>query len=197
MALAELKQKIKTDAETLAKKITDEAKAEAEKIIDKARDDLARLTKQVEKDGDQLANERYQNIVTLARVSGKNKVLGVRQKLVDDVFSQVLDRMKQLTGDKFRDFARNILSHHPPGEDTKLMVGSKMRDMIDRKFVDDLNNTLKTPGKFILADPDRDFEYGFYLVTDWIEIDLTYNGIIRTVREEMEMDVINILFEKG
>jgi hypothetical protein len=82
--------------------------------------------------------------------SGKNKVLARSSEYGRYVFSQVLDRMKQLTDDKFRDFARNILSHHPPQEDTKLMVGSKMRDMIDRKFVDDLNNTLKTPGKFIL-----------------------------------------------
>jgi V/A-type H+/Na+-transporting ATPase subunit E len=197
MALAELKQKIIADAEVQGKKITDEANAEAEKIIVKAREDLAKLTKQVEKDGDQLANERYQNIVTLAKVSGRNKVLAVRQNMVDTVFSKVLDRMKNLSDDKFREFAKNVLSKYPPQEDIKLMVGKKNKSLIGGKFVDELNQSLKAPGKFVLTDADREFDYGFYLVTNWMEIDLTYNGILRTIREEMEMDVIETLFGKG
>jgi V/A-type H+/Na+-transporting ATPase subunit E len=197
MALAELKQKIKADAEAQGQKIISEAKDEAEKIIKKAHEDLAQLTKQVEKDGDQLANEKHQNIVTLARVSGRNKVLAVRQNMVDTVFSQVHDKMKKLSDTEFKEFADSLLSQYPPQEDTKLMVGRQNSKLIDKKFVDDLNKKLDAPGKFILTEADRDFDYGFYLVTNWVEIDLTYNGILRTIREEMEMDVIETLFGKG
>lgn len=197
MSLAQLKSKIILDAEAEAKRIKAEAEQKAEKIIQEGEKEHDRLKGEVEKEANRLAQERYQNIVTLARVKVRNEILAVKQDLINDVFDRVFKKMTRMSREDFQKLAWNLLAKYPPQEQVKLMVGKKNRDFIDRVFVEKLNIKLKSPGRFVLTEPDRDFDYGFYLVTDWLEIDLTFDGILRSIREQMEMEVIKILFGKG
>lgn len=197
MSLAELKAKIVSDAEAEAKGIMEEADKEAQKIVEQAESQVQVLRAQIDKDAQRMAQERFQNIVTLARVSGRNLVLAAKQKMVNEVFEEAKKRLKSLSPQQFRQMAHRLLFNHPPKQDTLLMVGKKNREMIDESFVDRINKELKSPGKFILTESNRDFDYGMILVTDWVEIDITFDGILASIREEIEMNVIKTLFGRG
>ncbi len=197
MSLSDLKAKIIRDAEKEAQEIRTHAETQSGEILDGAKKDLSRLIKQAEAEGDRLAQERYQNIVTLANVEGRNKILSVKQEMLRMVFDEAHRHLEELSQDRFLTFARNILTCHPPREETRLMVGLANKDFVDEKFIDKINSSLKTPGKFILTENNRGFEHGFYLITDRVEVDLTFQSILAAVREELEMDIIGTLFGKG
>jgi vacuolar-type H+-ATPase subunit E/Vma4 len=196
MSLDVLMEKIKSDSLAEAKKIEEEALEQEGKIIKEAEQELQRLQEKAEADARRVAQERFQNIVTLARVEGKNMILSVKQKVMNEVFDAAFQQLTLLSPDKFRAFAGKILALNPPAEDTRLMVGRKNSQMIDPAFVAKLNGDMKAPGKFILTDNDRGFDYGFYLVTDRVEIDLTFASILRAVRDKMELQIIRNLFGK-
>lgn len=196
MSLAELKSKIITDAEAEAKQIKDDAAAQVKETVQKAEDELAKLKKQVERDAERLGDEKYQNIVTLARVEGRNKVLAVKQKMIDEVFEETHRRLTLLSKEKFQEFALQILVHTAPDEPAEVLVGTENEKFVDEKFIETVNRQLKPPAKLTQAENRRGFKYGFYLVTDRMEIDLTFSGILRTVREELEMKIIKVLFGK-
>jgi vacuolar-type H+-ATPase subunit E/Vma4 len=197
MGFTELKEKIINDAMKNADGIAAETNEEILRINKKADEEIKSLLIQIEKEADREAKERYQNIVTLARVNSKNKILETRQKVLDDVFTEVYKKLTGLSTEQFRNLVKSLLAKYPPSEHTQVIVGKKNRSMIDKNFIDQLNREIKSSGKFELADTGKDFDYGVYLETAWVEVDLTFAGIIRTVRENMEMDVINTLFGKG
>ena len=198
MSLADLKSKIISDAQKEAEEIQKKAEKEAQKILDDARKCYQELRRQVEKEAQRLANERYQNIVTLARVQGRNKVLAVKRAIVDEVFQKVEEKLRNLTREEFRRLLIKLLLKYAPKEDTRVIVGKKNANMVDKTLIETINMRLKSSGRFILdTSSDRNFDYGVYLVTKWVEIDLTFKGILRSIREDMEMEVIKILFGKG
>lgn len=197
MSLADLKAKIIDDAKADAAKIAEQAAEEVRGIIAAAEKELETLKNKVDRDALRLADERYQNIVTLARVESKNQVLSVKQKMLGEVFIEALRQLQELPKDRFLQFAESLLLSNPPEGETRLMVGLKNRPHIDDAFVKKLNEKLGAKGRFVVVENDRGFEYGFYLITDRVEIDLTYPSILRAVREDAEMEIIGILFGKG
>lgn len=197
MSLADLKEKIIADAETEAREILNEAAVESEAIIEKANMELEKLRGQVEKDARRLSDERYQNIVTLAKVDGRNREVAKKREMVDLAFDQALEKLRTSSGEKRKALVKKLLLMHPPQGEVKVMTGSKDGKMIDQSFLDAINREIRSNGKFVLAEPDRQFENGIYLVTDDVEIDLTLEGVLRQVREDIEMEIIGILFEKG
>lgn len=196
MSLEILKEKILNDAKAEAERIKQEAQAEADGIIKEAEAELERLRKKVDGDARRVAEERFQNIVSLARVEGKNQILAVKQRMIQEVFDSAWHHMTLLQKDRFRPFAKRLLALNPPQRDTRLMVGKKSAPMIDEAFIKEVNQELGAPGKFILVENDRGFDYGFYLITDRVEVDLTFRSVLSAVRDKLEMQIITNLFGK-
>ena len=197
MSLEDLKQKIISDANAEANVIKQEAKSEIDTVKKEAQEKLSELLKEAEKEAERIAEEKRQNIITLARMNSKNKVLAKKQEIIEKVFEEAFVRLTNMTADEFRGFIKQILQNYNPDKDTLVYVGKKNKDMIDASFIDAINKDSKSRGKFVLADSKKDFDYGIYLITDWIEIDFTFEGLIKNIRSEIEMDIINILFTKG
>ncbi|MFP4497759.1 MAG: V-type ATP synthase subunit E [Vulcanimicrobiota bacterium] len=197
MSLAELKAKIMMDADAQVESIKDGAASEEKSILEGAKNEIADLQSQLEKEAARLAEERYQNIVTLAKVDSRNDILAMKRKLVKEVFDKAKQKMNTLSDDKLKEFARSLLMSNPPEGNTSLVVGRKMKNIVDQKFLDSVNKEIKTGGKFVLSDEERPFDFGFYFVTRWIDIDLTIDGILRSITDEMETKVIEVLFGKA
>lgn len=198
MSLADLTEKIINDARMEADQMAKGSADEADKIIADAREELEKDREKLAREAERIAAERYQNIITLARIQSRNKVLETKQKLLDEVFSIVRKKMVELKPERFKEFALKILSRFPPEEKTLLVVGKAHKSIIDAKFVEQLNRMTadRAKEKFVLSGDGPDIQYGFYLISGDIQVDLTFESILKTIREELEMQIIGILFGK-
>lgn len=196
MPLVDLTNKIISDAQEEAARIEKDSTAEAEEIIAHARNELERKREKLRKEAERIANEKYQNIVTLARINARNKVLETKQKLIDEVFSTVKKKIGDISPDNFKKYALRLISSFPPDEETMLVVGKKYRSIVDDNFVRQLNKMIKGKcrGRFVLDKKVPTFKSGFYLVTRNVQIDLTFDSILKSIREDMELEIIKILF---
>jgi len=196
MSLVDLTEKIISDAQEEAARIEKDSTAEAEEIIAHARNELEKEREKLRKEAERIANEKYQNIVTLARINARNKVLETKQKLIDEVFSTVKKKIGDMSPEDFKKYAFRLLSSFLPEEETMLLVGKKYCSIIDEDFVKNLNVKIrgKCSGKYVLDKKEPKFDNGFYLVTKNVQIDLTFDSILKSIREDMELEVINILF---
>jgi len=197
MSVAILKEKIMADAKADAEIIMSRAKDEAAKILQEGEKEYEQLRSQVDKDATRLADEKYQNITTLARVDSKNKLLAAKRKMIDLAFEKARRKLEELSGEEFATMMMRLLKDYPAEKETGLIVGRKSRLVINESFLAKVNASGNGAGRYVIIESERDFDYGLYIVTDWMEIDLTLDGILRNIREEIEMDVIKILFEKG
>ncbi|MCD4782675.1 MAG: V-type ATP synthase subunit E [Candidatus Eremiobacteraeota bacterium] len=196
MSLVDLTEKIINDAKEEAVRIEKESTAEAEGIVAHARNGLEKEREKLRKEAERIANEKYQNIVTLARINARNKVLETKQNLIDEVFILVKKKIGDMSPDNFKKYALRLISSFPPNEETMLVVGKKYRSVIDDDFVRQLNEKIKGKcrGRFVLDKKDSKFDSGFYLVTGNVQIDLTFDSILKSIREDMELEIIKILF---
>ena len=200
MSLNDLTKKIINDARIEAEEIENNAGIQADKIIEEAKAQLQKEKEKLAREAERMADEKYQNIVTLSRIEAKNKVLERKQSLIDEVFEQARKKLESMDNKTFRNFAMNLLAKFPPDEKTTLVVGKKHKSVITKDFVQQLNSLVKknAKGSFVLSDrEDPSVKDGFYLVTGDVRIDLTLDSIIHAVRGESEMDIIKTLFGKG
>lgn len=199
MSLNDLTQKILNDARMEAEEIEKIASLQADDIISKANSELEKEREKLRKEAERLANEKYQNIVTLSRIEARNKVLERKQELINEVFTKVRKKMEDMDPAAFKNFAVSLLSKFPPEDKAVLMVGKKYKSIIDKDFVQKLNRQVQNQakGSFVLSEKESDFEDGFRLVMGDVQVDLSFDSILKTVREDMEMDIIKTLFGKG
>jgi len=198
MSRADLTEKILKDARAEAAEIEKKADSNAERLIARAREDLEKDRERLNKEAERIAGEKYQNIVTLSHIEARNKTLETKQNLITEVFDLVRKRMNELEGVEFKKFALNLLSNFPPEEKTFLVVGSNHTSIIDASFVKELNQKVrdKARGEFVLTETGPKIKNGFYLLTGNIQIDLTFKSILKTIHEEMELEIIQKLFGK-
>lgn len=198
MSLNDLTQKILNDSRMEAEEIEKNASLQADAIVSKANSELEKEREKLRKEAERLANEKYQNIVTLSRIEAKNKVLESKQQLIEEVFTKVRKKLENMDNASYKTFAINLLSNFPPEGKAILLVGKKHKSLIDKDFVQKLNrNVQRSGGSFVLSDRESDFNNGFRLVTGDVQIDLSFDSILKSVREDMEIDIINTLFGKG
>ncbi len=198
MSLNDLTQKILSDAGMEAEEIEKNASLQADTIISDANSQLEKEREKLRKEAERLANEKYQNIVTLSRIEARNKVLERKQQIINEVFTKVRKKLEEMDATTFKTFAMNLLSNFPPEDKAILVVGKKHKSLIDKDFVQKLNQKVqKKGGSFVLSDKEPDFNDGFRLVTGDVQIDLSFDSILKSVREDIEIDIIKTLFGKG
>lgn len=201
MPIADLKEKILSDAKADAERMEKEAEDEANNIIAAARDFLERERELLRKEADRIAGERYQNIVTLARIQAKNRILKTKQETINKVFHKAKEKLYKMNPEDFKTFGMKLLRKFaPPAQEETILVTGRIHEKdIDSKFLEKLNKSLEgtASGKFVSGKVDKPPEDGFILITGDVRIDLSFDSILKAAREEIELEVIKILFGKG
>jgi V/A-type H+-transporting ATPase subunit E len=199
MALSDLTEKILSDAKTDAEKIKAEATAEADSILAAARADLEVGREKLKKEAGRIAEEKYLNIVTLAKMEARNRILETKQKMVAEVFIRVRKKMESMDAPTFRKFTLNLLSRFPPSETTEVLAGRKHAGLVNDELIRELNGKIKgkAKGSFVLSSKPGSFDWGFRLFSGEMQVDLTFGSILESFRQDMETEITRILFTKG
>lgn len=183
--LEQITSKIKQDSENQKEAILKEAKLECEKIIE--------ILKKAETE----SIDRKSRILSSAELKIRNEKLQVKQKVMDSIFLKAKENLNSMSEIELKKFIKNkILSLDIVG-DEKIILSKKNKDLLDLTFINEINKELLLKGKkgeISLSNIEREFNGGFILEKNGIEINMTFDSLVNASRDDVEFEIARILF---
>lgn len=197
MSFDDILKKIKEDAEEEASRILKEADARSREIIEEAEKEALDKSRKDLLKAETEAEEEKRRILALERLEARRSLLMAKQEAVDEVYAEVLERLRNLSDDEYLSFVRkSVLEAVETGEET-LLISPGDRERIPPEFLEELNSELEKrglPGSLKVEVLDTDLDGGVMLRGEGTETNLTFSQILESVKEEVEPRVIAVLF---
>ena len=195
--LQHITSKIKKDSEVQRDAILAEANINAELIINKkesaAKKDAADL---IEKSKIEAITKKAR-VLSSATLKVRNEKLAVKQNIISSIFDKSEAKLNAMTNEEFKEFITNkVLNLNISGIEN-IIVNNTSKKILDETFIAELNLKLKDLGKTVevkLSDIDGNFEGGFILENNGIEINYTFESLVNSLKDEMEFEVANTMF---
>ena len=184
MALDDIFKKIKKETEEKVKKIEEEGRKEIEKIEKKYQEEIEKKRKKildlVKKDAEKKIRQEEIKLLLETR----NLILMKKREILDNLYQEILDELSKIEDEKYLDLILKLLKNCPSqGE----IIPAKGREKITQEAIERANK------KLTLKD-GLPIKGGFIFVSDDLEIDNSFENLIKIVREKTEIEVAKILF---
>jgi V/A-type H+-transporting ATPase subunit E len=191
MSLAQITEKIESDA-----------RAEAGKMLERAREQEAEIRRSAEAEVKQLEDaagsrfdkerpEIFRRRDIVARLDVHKIHLDAQRRLIRDVFGEALKRMKGLERGKYLEFCGRLLKEAVSSGD-EVMEISESEKYIGPGWLDEFNKANGT--KITLSEKRRDFSGGFVLNKGRICINCSWEMLMQAAQERLENEVVHRLF---
>lgn len=187
MALSDLLEKIEQDTVV---RIADLEKQFQEKMQSLEGANTARQ-KQIDEEMHVKVDERSKKIIekaeNLAERESSNKLLAAKRSVIDEALDAAVEALA--TAENYEEILTDMLKAADLPEDT-VVVPAKGKEDLTKKAI-------KASGKkFFLSDKSAHISGGFILKTEKVEVDNSFETIIKSqLREELEIKLHKLLFQ--
>lgn len=186
--------KIINDAEEKSREILAFAEEEKKKILSKKINIANELKSEIEMKSKIEAKSKKERMISGATLKARNSKLEAKQNVIQDIFSDSVDRLNNLSKDEFLGFVKNaILSLGKIGEQN-LILNKDGIELVDINFINSINEALGENGNITISSEIGTFKGGFILEKDGVEMNNTYDALVSSLVDELEFEVASILF---
>ena len=198
MAGAEnLRERILEEARRQAQANIERAEKEAAQIIQAARQKAEDKSKSILEKAQREAEERRRRLISVAELEGRKQKLSTKQELIEEAFQKAVEKLNSLPDQRYREILTDMVISSVKSGDEEVIFSEKDRKRLGNKFIDNINKRLKgkgLKGDVKLSAETRDIDGGFILKKGNVEINNTFEALIRMRREELETEVVKVLF---
>lgn len=178
--------KILNDAENKKNSIINKAKEEADIIIDsrikEAKQYNVKLIERANRDGNQLKDK----IISKADLGVRKRELESKKKILDNIFDQALEELINLDRDDLKKYIVDTIDSLDSISNYNLLIPSTYN-------VDDFNEIVDN-SQIINIQLSDVLKGGFILERNGTLINYSFEVLINFIREEIEFEVSNLLF---
>lgn len=190
--------------ERIRQSILEEAKSQADSIIKEAEQRAADQAEEAARQADVLVAERIdkakaqadettKRMLLMAELEMKKEELKVKQQMIDKAFEKAFEKLKGLSGKELIDMMVSMLERAGISGDEEIIVSPADREMYEKGLLDEVNQRLGYRLK--LSDENRGIQGGFIIKRQGIEINNSYETLLRMERERIETEIAGILFQ--
>lgn len=197
MSFDDILKKIKGDAEEEASRILREAEARAQGIIEEAEKEAREKTRKDLLKAETELEEEKRRIMALERLEARRSLLMAKQEAVDAVYAEVLERLHNLPDDEYLGFVRRSVTEAVETGREALLISPRDQAMITPEFLEQLNEELEKrglPGSLKVEVVEDGLDGGVMLRGEGTEVNLTFAQMLESIKEDIEPEVIAILF---
>lgn len=191
--------------EKITDRIAAETKAETDRLAAQAEAEAARIEQtyraQAEREaadararGEKDAAEHEERLVGAARMESRRALLAARQAQVDAAFDRAMETLCTLPKERYAAAMARLLTRAAPDGRGEVVFSPADRERIGRTAVDAANRALN--GGLTLSDRTRAMKGGFILVDGNVEVNCSFETLLRLQREELAGEVAALLFPK-
>ena len=210
MPISKIIAKIDQEAKEKAERILGEARSKVDQTLKEAKKEAeyarARILEKAKQEG--LAKRR--GIVSLASSEARKLVLAEKQAIIQEVYQSALENLKEMSIEDYRRYFKKMLLGLCESGDETIILSPQDSERITPEFIQEVNRQIAggkgKPRKILkgsiwgekgglsISDETRPMAGGFVLKRGKVEIDNSFDSLVRFVREQTEPEVIAILF---
>lgn len=192
----------------LTSKILKDAEERRESILAKAESDKATIIEKKDKEAKSLeatmiekakseAQTRKERVISGAELKARNEKLKAKQAIIEEVFNKSIDELCNLDKAKYSAFIKDSILALGIAGDEKLILNEEGKKIVDAALIVEINKELASKGKkgeLTINSEVGNFKGGFILEKDGIEINNTFEALVSSLKEELELEVARELF---
>jgi V/A-type H+-transporting ATPase subunit E len=172
-------------------KIKKETQDRVSKILKEARGKAASIKGEVLKAASFEAQRRRDRILTTANLEARRVVLKEKECLIEEAYKRALTKIKKLGKKSYQDIIKKMLLKTAKSGPGEVIISKEDRKRITPSFIKNINKELK------ISKDERKISGGFILKRKKIEINNSFESLLRSKREELELRLVRILFGRG
>ena len=197
MGAEKIIEKIIADAEEKAREITSDAQAEAGRIVAAANETAAEKKEKSLAEGEKEAVLTKQRIVSSAHMEAKKLLLQARQDLLSEAFAAALNKIKNMDNAQFERLMTDLMVNLIETGDETVIINEADKKRLSPDFIYYVNRTVakeQVPCNVTMSDEARDIPSGFILKRGDVEINATFEALLRQKKDALSAEVVKILF---
>jgi len=180
-------------AETILKEASDNGKSMVEDKIKKAE---ALKVQMVEKSKIEAITVK-QRIISNAKLAVRNENIVAKQKMIDKVFVEALEKLLAIGDEEYLQILKNYLLSMPIVGNEEIILPGKYIDFVTEEYLSEINLAMITSGKLgeiKVSNENRNIKSGFIVIKNGIEINNTFESLVNSLRDELESEIVKELF---
>lgn len=195
--LERIKERIVQEAQDKKNKILEDTRARNEKLMSDCDKKLSEIKQQALNKAKRLADEEKRKILSMAELEERKRLLDAKQKLIDKVFQEAQKSLQNMSNPEYEKLIKQMLIDNSVSGEEEIIMAENDLPRLSSNFVNLVNQELiknGKPGNLKLSDETRPMLGGFILKSSDMEINCTFDSIIKLQREELETEIAKILF---
>lgn len=191
-----LKERLLSEDRIKASEIELEARKKAEEIIQAANIKAAQIEDELRQKAQKDGKDKKERMIARAELDARNIVLQAKQEAIDLILNEVIKKIDSMSKEEYSNLInRMILNNVETGEE-EIVLSIKDKDRVQINL-DEINKQLVSKGKRGLLRLNGEYANipsGFVLRKSGLEINCTFEALIRGLRDELEADIASMLF---
>lgn len=185
--------KILADAEEKASQIKTQSKIDCDEVIANAKSEAKKMMDEVLQNKQSVIDETVKRQKAVAELDAKKIVLKSKKDAIDEAFRLAKEQLNSLSSEKYFDVVSNMISTYAEDGDV-VTVSAKDKKLITMAKLDKIASAKKI--KLTLNKEYGDFEGGVILSGNGMDKNLTFDVELKTLRDEMETEIADMIFNK-
>ena len=172
-----------------------EARAKAGEITAKAKAEAQAVGEEVLAQGRRAAAEREDRLASTAQMECRKAVLAAKQDVIDEAFEQAHKQLLELPQEKYIALLADLAVQASVTGKEKLIFSAPDRARVGKAVVAAANGKLAKDAMLTLAEETRPMDGGFILSDGAVEVNCTFDTLIRLQRGALAGEVAKVLFD--
>ena len=184
------------DAKQQAEAVLEDARAKARDIARQAAERAGKSARELTGQAAQEAAEYGHRMESMADLSCRRARLEVKQQLLDKLFDQALQALSGMEDRDYLALVARLMLEAAEGDEQVVVAPGESR--IDGAFLAEINSRLKAQtrkGELKLAGRREPMAGGFILDSRGVEINCSFEMLVRQARPMMEKEAAALLFD--
>lgn len=193
--------------EKITARIQAEAQADIDRVLSDAKEQAAQIAAKFQAQADaeraeqasrneKAAAEREERLVSVAQMEARKVTLAAKQEMVDKAYELALQKLQKMPEKKAVKVLTSLLVQAAPDGQGSVVFSADDRERVGEAAVKQANEALKN-GKLTVAKETRPIQGGFILVNGSVEVNCTFDTLVRLQRTETAGAVAKQLFPEA
>lgn len=187
--------RIRADAQQETDTLLAQTNAQVQELAAQYEAKAGQAAKEILDKGQQAAAVREERLVSAARLEARKAMLAQQQALMDQAFQQALDQLLNLPEKEYVALVASLIAEASQTGKETVIFSQKDRPRYGKAAVTRANELLGDKGRLTLSTQTRPIQGGFVLSDGDVEVNCTFETLVRLQRRTVEQEVARVLFQ--
>lgn len=189
--------RISADAQQEIAEIDAKAAAEAAEIAEQYRQRAQKESEDIRTKGRAAAKEREERLASVAQLEARKLTLAAKQELLEETFRKALEALLALPEGEYVELLAKLIAEGSQSGQEQVIFSQKDRPRFGKAAVTRANELLGGKGRLTLSVETRPIGGGFILSDGEVEVNGTFDTLVRLQRRDLDAAVAKVLFDEG